>query len=87
MRLQEKEQELNVIPNEQFGFRHSHSTTDQALKVVEQITTSFNWSRISGRSQGIRQSLALSAPPQAHQSRIPDRTGENRPVLPEKQDF
>lgn len=47
-RLKEYESQLHVIPDEQFGFRESHSTTDQVLRVVENIATGFEWNRYTG---------------------------------------
>jgi hypothetical protein len=37
--LDQEIEELNVIPSEQFGFRSSHSTDLQALRLVEFITS------------------------------------------------
>src|SRR5699024_8366394 len=47
-RLKDCEHQLNVIPDEQFGFRENHSTTEQVLRVAERITQSFNWNRHTG---------------------------------------
>jgi len=41
-RLKETEEELKIIPDEQFGFRHGHSTEQQVLRMVEFITSGFN---------------------------------------------
>jgi len=47
-RLKEHEIRIKVIPDEQFGFREAHSTTDQVLRVVENISTGFEWNRYTG---------------------------------------
>jgi hypothetical protein len=67
--------------------------TPEVFRVIEQITISFNKKKHTGAvfldvgSQGIQQSLASRAPPQADRSRISDRTGENCSIPPAKQDF
>jgi exonuclease III len=38
----------NILPNEQFGFRERHSTTQQLLRVTDQITDSFNKKSYTG---------------------------------------
>jgi hypothetical protein len=66
---------------------------EEVFRVIEQITISFNKKKHTGAvfldvdSQGIQQSLASRAPPQADRSRISDRTGENCSIPPAKQDF
>lgn len=40
-RLQNEIEELQIIPQEQFGFRKGHSTTLQALRLVEEIHNGF----------------------------------------------
>ena len=47
-RLQDEVDTLNLIPNEQHGFRAHHSTTHQLLRVVEQITEGFNINHSTG---------------------------------------
>lgn len=41
-RLQRSVQDLNLIQDEQFGFRPKHSTVHQVLRLVEYITEGFN---------------------------------------------
>lgn len=38
----------NILPDEQFGFRPKHSTTDQLLRVVEYAQTGFEWKQVTG---------------------------------------
>ena len=38
----------NILPNEQFGFRKRHSTTQQLLRVTDKITDAFNEKRYTG---------------------------------------
>ncbi|KAB0804621.1 hypothetical protein PPYR_01591 [Photinus pyralis] len=40
-RLEREVEALNLLPSHQFGFRARHSTTQQALRVVEHITEGF----------------------------------------------
>lgn len=40
--------ENNILPNEQFGFREHHSTTQQLLRVTDKITDAFNKRRCTG---------------------------------------
>lgn len=47
-RLQEEVEELNLVPNEQFGFRPRHSTTQQVLRLVEHVTGNFNMHKSTG---------------------------------------
>ena len=47
-RLQEEVDELGVVPETQFGFRPRHSTTHQALRVVEHVTERFNHKEATG---------------------------------------
>lgn len=41
-RLQRSVRDLDLIPNEQFGFRAEHSTVHQVLRLVEHIAEGFN---------------------------------------------
>lgn len=41
-------QHNNIIQNEQFGFRHNHSTTMQANRVIERITEGFSNKEMTG---------------------------------------
>lgn len=41
-RIQDECEDRNIIPNEQYGFRYSHSTEQQALRLTETIITRFN---------------------------------------------
>ncbi|GJQ73939.1 Desat1 [Trypoxylus dichotomus] len=47
-RLREETDDLDVIPNCQFGFRREHSTTHQVLRLVEQIKEGFNRRECTG---------------------------------------
>ena len=47
-RLSEFVSKYNLLPDEQFGFRPKHSTTDQLLRVVEFANTSFEWKQVTG---------------------------------------
>lgn len=47
-RLQKEVDDLGIIPDAQFGFRSQHSTTHQALRVVEMITSGFNTRKATG---------------------------------------
>jgi len=46
-RLKETE-ELHIIPDEQFGFRHGHSTEQQIHRMVEFIISGFNHKKATG---------------------------------------
>jgi retron-type reverse transcriptase len=48
VRLKQEIQDKNVIPNTQAGFRALHSTTQQAMRVVELITQGFNHREATG---------------------------------------
>ncbi|KAJ3649759.1 hypothetical protein Zmor_021482 [Zophobas morio] len=47
-RLAEIVNDLGVIPDEQFGFRPQHSTSDQLLRVVEFAAKSIEWKQLTG---------------------------------------
>lgn len=47
-RLKDQTSELNIIPDEQFGFRPQHSCELQVLRLVEHITKRFNWRQSTG---------------------------------------
>ncbi|GJQ66730.1 hypothetical protein Trydic_g15860 [Trypoxylus dichotomus] len=48
IRLQEETDDLDVIPNCQFGFCRGNSTTHQVLRIVEQIKEGFNLRKYTG---------------------------------------
>ncbi|EFA05641.1 putative RNA-directed DNA polymerase from transposon BS-like Protein [Tribolium castaneum] len=41
-------QERHIVPDEQFGFRSNHSTTDQLLRVVEHSSLSIERKQVTG---------------------------------------
>lgn len=47
-RLKETEEELHIIPDEQFGFRQGHSTEQQIHGMVEFIASGFNHKEATG---------------------------------------
>lgn len=47
-RLVESVTEHNLLPDEQFGFRSKHSTTDQILRVTEFFSVAINFKKIGG---------------------------------------
>lgn len=50
VRMQEKLDTLDVISDEEHGFRAAHSATHQLMQVVEHITTGNNWRKCTGPS-------------------------------------
>ncbi|EFA12510.2 putative RNA-directed DNA polymerase from transposon X-element-like Protein [Tribolium castaneum] len=47
-RLLQLTQERHIVPDEQFGFRSNHSTTDQLLRVVEHASISIERKQVTG---------------------------------------
>lgn len=47
-RIKEVVDEKKIIPNEQFGFRKDHGTTQQILRITEAITDGFNKAQRTG---------------------------------------
>ncbi|GJQ75241.1 hypothetical protein Trydic_g9840 [Trypoxylus dichotomus] len=47
-RLQDETDDLDVIPNCQFGFHRGHGTTHRVLRIVEQIKEGFNRRKYTG---------------------------------------
>lgn len=47
-RLSEEVTERNLVPEEQFGFRSGHSTSDQLLRVTELSARWLNWNEVVG---------------------------------------
>ncbi|GJQ80516.1 hypothetical protein Trydic_g12407 [Trypoxylus dichotomus] len=47
-RLKDEAEDLDIVPNSQFGFRSEHNTTLQVLRVVEHVKEGFNLGEYTG---------------------------------------